>query len=175
MTTLYGAQFSNQRYMALEAFDRIRRQAGWLALFRKLTGSPASRLQAFFAAGRQPERRYLGLKDIPVAQITGSLNRSEDFDAAFRPLKSHLRGRWADIYLQLREDRWPPVIVFKAGEQYFVEDGHHRVSVARSVGMAYIQAEVWEIPVQSAPAPRPAKVNGLQAEPCCAGLACQTA
>jgi len=36
------------------------------------------------------------------------------------------------------------IVVHKIGEQYYVEDGHHRVSVARSVGMVFIEAKIWE-------------------------------
>jgi hypothetical protein len=40
---------------------------------------------------------------------------------------------------------WLPIEVIKVGNDYFVVDGHHRTSVARSAGMAFIDAEVWEI------------------------------
>jgi hypothetical protein len=36
--------------------------------------------------------------------------------------------------------------VHKVGDHYYVEDGHHRVSVARALGIAFIQAKVWEYP-----------------------------
>jgi ParB-like chromosome segregation protein Spo0J len=38
--------------------------------------------------------------------------------------------------------------VHKVGDHYYVEDGHHRVSIAQALGMAYIQAKVWEYPSQ---------------------------
>jgi hypothetical protein len=40
----------------------------------------------------------------------------------------------------------------RLGDQHFVSDGHHRVSVARALGMAAIDAEVTELgrfPVRS--------------------------
>jgi hypothetical protein len=40
---------------------------------------------------------------------------------------------------------------FKVGENYYVEDGHNRVSVARALGMLSIRAEVWEYPIRQAP------------------------
>ncbi|HPH94937.1 MAG TPA: hypothetical protein PKW33_02790 [Anaerolineaceae bacterium] len=169
MSIFFGATISCRRTVALDAFDQAHRQACWYALLRKMTGRAASHLQEYTLqpTNSQPERRFLGLQDISVEKITGSLNRAADFDEAFRPLKGHLRSRWADIYLQLREDRWPPVIVYKVGGQYFVEDGHHRVSVARSVGMAFIQAEVYEIPLRRMPQAQPAAVGVLQPETCC--------
>jgi hypothetical protein len=41
----------------------------------------------------------------------------------------------------------PPVELIRVGDVYFVRDGHHRVSVARALGQAYIDAEVtvWEV------------------------------
>jgi hypothetical protein len=41
----------------------------------------------------------------------------------------------------------PPIDVILVGEQYFVRDGHHRVSVARSLGQVEIEANVtvWEV------------------------------
>jgi nucleotide-binding universal stress UspA family protein len=39
----------------------------------------------------------------------------------------------------------PPIEVYKVGDAYFVKDGHHRVSVARSIGAKYIQAHVMDI------------------------------
>jgi ParB-like chromosome segregation protein Spo0J len=40
----------------------------------------------------------------------------------------------------------PPIEVIQIGEHYFVNDGHHRISVARALGIAYIDAlvEVWQ-------------------------------
>lgn len=91
-----------------------------------------------------PSRRYQGIQEIPVAQIVGSVDRNKDFDHSFRPLKSHLRDRWVNIYLLAQKSGWLPIRVYEVGGRYFVEDGHHRVSVARALGLSSIQAEVWK-------------------------------
>jgi hypothetical protein len=39
----------------------------------------------------------------------------------------------------------PPIEVFRIGELHFVEDGHHRVSVARALGDEDIEAHVREV------------------------------
>ncbi len=36
----------------------------------------------------------------------------------------------------------PPVDLIQLGDTYFVRDGHHRISVARALGYAYIDANV---------------------------------
>ena len=38
----------------------------------------------------------------------------------------------------------PPVELIKVGEEYYVRDGHHRVSVAHAFGECYIDAVVFE-------------------------------
>ncbi|MBN2147797.1 MAG: hypothetical protein JW726_10430 [Anaerolineales bacterium] len=97
-------------------------------------------------------RTYKGLRDVALLQIKGSVNRKGDFDRRFRPLRKHLRDRWVNNYILLKTDAWPPVILYKVAEVYYVMDGHHRVSVAHATGMQYIQAEVWEYTQETKPA-----------------------
>ena len=104
-------------------------------------------------------RRFVGTQEIPLAQITGSVGRCTDFDRTFRPLKAYLRDRWANVFQLSQSGSLPPIRVYKAGTQYFVEDGHHRVSVARTRGMTSIQAQVWEY------TPKPAAYQ--QSRLCC--------
>ena len=88
---------------------------------------------------------YRGVKDVPVKDIVGSLNRYRDFDRAFLPIKSRIAPRWENIDLAFYENiGLPPVVLYKVGQVYFVVDGHHRVSVAREQGMDSIEAEVRE-------------------------------
>jgi hypothetical protein len=39
----------------------------------------------------------------------------------------------------------PPIDVYRIGDMHFVEDGHHRVSVARALGDTHIEARVKEV------------------------------
>ena len=48
------------------------------------------------------------------------------------------KGRMDDIVL-------PPISVYSLGGNYFVRDGNHRVSVAKSMGVEFIDAEVVEL------------------------------
>jgi hypothetical protein len=95
-----------------------------------------------------PNRRLLDVQPIPVEKIIGSFNRVSEFDHEFRPLRRHMADRWVNASIALEWDGWSPILVHKIGEEYYVEDGHHRVSVARSTGMVYIEAKVWEYSVQ---------------------------
>ena len=57
-----------------------------------------------------------------------------------------MRARWQRINeAQRRGKGMPPIKVFRVGGLHFVEDGHHRVSVARHLGLEVIEAYVTEI------------------------------
>jgi hypothetical protein len=129
-------------------FSALQMRALRYSFWAKLIGKN-SRLAVFpeHIQHDHPNRKLSGVMDIQIDQIIGTLNRDSDFDNKFRPLGEHLLDRWVNIFINLNRDSWPPILVHKIGDQYFVEDGHHRVSVARSVGMLFIQAEVWEYPV----------------------------
>lgn len=88
---------------------------------------------------------YRGVKTIPLEKIIGSVNRYDDFDRRFLPTTSHTANRWQRISSAWYKDvSLPPVVLYKVGEIYFVVDGNHRVSVARSHGQEFIDAEVRE-------------------------------
>lgn len=89
---------------------------------------------------------YRGMQTIPVAKIIGSENRYHDFSAAFYPKSNLLRHRWESIdSARLDNVILPPISVYQVGEVYFVRDGNHRVSVAKSEGQDFIDAEVVEL------------------------------
>jgi hypothetical protein len=87
-----------------------------------------------------------GLKVVPLDAIVGTVDRAADFDRGFRPTTTRLRSRWERIAAaQRRGEALPPISLFQVGELYFVRDGHHRVSVAKSLGRADIDAYVIEV------------------------------
>lgn len=88
---------------------------------------------------------YRGVETVSVEAIVGSLNRYQDFDRAFMPVKNGTASRWENVDLAYYEHKdLPPVMLYKVGQVYFVMDGHHRVSVAREQGQEDIEAEVRE-------------------------------
>src|SRR3954449_2083854 len=87
-----------------------------------------------------------GLKVVPLDAIVGTVDRAADFDRGFRPTTTRLRSRWERIAAaQRRGEALPPVSLFQVGELYFVRDGHHRVSVAKSLKRTDIDAYVTEV------------------------------
>jgi hypothetical protein len=137
--------FTTLRSFVSYQFSMIRMQALRKRFWEKLTGNESA-LAVFPKKDQRlsPTRKLIGIENIRVAQIVGTLNRETDFDSHFRPLKKHSLDRWVNAYLLREQDGWAPILVHKVGEDYYVEDGHHRVSVARAVGMDFIEAEVWE-------------------------------
>jgi hypothetical protein len=85
----------------------------------------------------------LGVQVIPVEQIVGSVDRVRDFDPKFRPRTGRSRQRWERIAEAVRRgEPLPPIDVYQIGDIYFVRDGHHRVSVYRSLKLSTIEADV---------------------------------
>ncbi len=89
----------------------------------------------------------LGLQTIPLDSIVGTVARRHgDFDRRFRPTSTGVRGRWEGIATARRRGQaMPPISVYRIGELHFVEDGHHRVSVARALGDTHIEAFVKDV------------------------------
>ncbi len=88
---------------------------------------------------------YRGVQTVRLDAIVGSLNRYQDFDRAFMPVKNGTVSRWENVDVAYYHHKdLPPVLLYKVGEVYFVVDGHHRVSVAREQGLEDIEAEVRE-------------------------------
>ncbi|GAP20644.1 DUF4032 domain-containing protein [Leptolinea tardivitalis] len=91
-------------------------------------------------------QHYVGMRQVPIDAIVGSVGRFQDFDRAFLPRGKATRGRWESIdRAHLMDIDLPAIEVYKLGEVYFVKDGNHRVSVARERGQAFIDAVVIEI------------------------------
>ncbi len=86
---------------------------------------------------------YVGMKVIPIEKIIGSEGRYNDFDNHFFPKSSFLKNRWERVdSAAINSIELPPIKVYEISDLYFVRDGNHRVSVAKSRGIEFIDAEV---------------------------------
>lgn len=135
------------RQQAERDFARARNQAFWSMIWSKLRGESRDLLsfQDVKSRLRLNDERYLGLQEIPLDHIIGSVGRYKDFDRKFLPKHSVNRERWKAVdMLTLGMEGFPPIEVYKVGDAYFVLDGNHRVSVARANGMKVIEAYVTE-------------------------------
>ncbi|MDR0496722.1 MAG: transcriptional regulator [Treponema sp.] len=86
---------------------------------------------------------YRGMREVPINKIVGSEGRYRDFNKFFLPRSEFLRNRWESIdRAKIRDIPLPAIRLYEIGGVYFVRDGNHRVSVARSQGGEEIDAEV---------------------------------
>ncbi|MGD8995527.1 MAG: hypothetical protein PVH34_09955 [Syntrophobacterales bacterium] len=87
----------------------------------------------------------LGIQTVPLDSIVGSEGRYRSFTRHFLPLEDDLRDRWKKVDQAHRSKQsLPPVELYKVGDAYFVKDGHHRISVARTKGVKHIEAIVYD-------------------------------
>jgi hypothetical protein len=156
------------------AFQRLAWQRRREGLAKRSWGRDRRRLELLPSRLEQTaRRRHLGIQPIPLDSIIGTTEpqKAVDFDHAFRP-PSWSRGRWELMWMARRRgDSLPPISVYRLHGRHFVIDGHHRVSVERSLDAASVDADVIElIPLSANPGvpqhpsatscPRPNEGNG---------------
>jgi hypothetical protein len=132
-------------------YSRARRRQVLSKLAHRLRGQPSDVDvilpfdEVIEALGRKSERS-LGLQSIALDSIVGTVGRTRDFDRSFRPRSNRTRTRWERIANEQRRGKdMPPISVYRIGDVHFVRDGHHRVSVARALGLSHIDAYVTEV------------------------------
>ncbi len=87
---------------------------------------------------------YLGLKDVKLSEIVGSLGRYQDFLENFVPLSPVVRNKVERMKKLMIEEDLPPVELYKIKDKYYVVDGNHRVAAAKALGFKSIPAYVTE-------------------------------
>jgi hypothetical protein len=132
-------------------FGRARRRRSLSRLGGLLRGAPSDLNvilpfdEVVAALGRRGEKR-LGQQTVPLDSIVGTVDRGREFDRSFRPTSGRVRGRWERVAEAMRRGKsMPPIDVYRIGDMHFVRDGHHRVSVARTLGHDVIDAYVTEV------------------------------
>lgn len=140
-----------ERIRAIQDFDSARARAFRRSLRAVLTGR-AQRLQSIepiLKAAGQEGRAFGGVREIPMERVVGSAAppaKTGDFDPGFLPVNRRMRERWTRIYQAMVEgDELPPIDVYRVDDNYYVIDGHHRVSVARNLGRPTINARVIDV------------------------------
>jgi len=132
----------------MEDFRLARRQAAIQSILGWMRGNKGELLS--YEEVRKRLRTIEGadrrLQEIPITSIVGSVNRYTDFTRDFLPKKSVSGERWARVKAASMDMRGlPPVEVYQIGDIYFVQDGNHRVSIARQSGTNTIQAYVRKV------------------------------
>lgn len=128
-------------------FAAARRRARIRGLRAKVRKQSEIGILLSFEEQRRSRRAYGGVRrgrdTVELSRIVGSAGKHDWFDEGFMPLHSRDRWKRMDRAFRLGQEL-PPVVLYKLGYVYFVEDGHHRVSVARFHGAEWIDAEVTE-------------------------------
>jgi hypothetical protein len=142
MNNMFSAQTESD-------FARARLKAFWREVRAMISRRP-NELVSFDEVKRSLKtfgEFYRGIQTVQVDKIIGSATlRYHDFDRAFLPTQNETKSRWRKVDEAFYEDvNLPPVQLYKVGDVYFVRDGHHRISVARERGQAFIDAEVIEV------------------------------
>ncbi|MDD2522643.1 MAG: hypothetical protein PHW11_07485 [Anaerolineaceae bacterium] len=135
---------------ALEDFHRLRSKAAMGRFWAGIRGESLDLLPYDEVSSklRAVSRTDIGLQEVPLGNIIGSVNRTTDFDRNFRPLSDNDRSRWANVKAAMTSPFTagvPPVSLYKIGDAYFVLDGNHRISIAKEMGLDTIEAYVTEV------------------------------
>jgi uncharacterized ParB-like nuclease family protein len=136
---------------SLEAFNAARRRAFIQDILAEISG----RSDELLSFDQTRQQLHLGepapdveVREIPLDKIVGSVGRYRDFNRAFLPRAPIDPQRWSRIERLQSQVDLPPIDVFQVGDVYFVRDGNHRVSVARTHKQDAIRARVVEIPTR---------------------------
>ena len=139
--------FPFDRQTAIRDFRQAHQDAALQQVLARVTGKSVELLSYddVLHKLRQTGRAALGMHEIPVDAIVGTVGRTNDFTRTFLPRRSDDEQRWAGLMAFVQEnslDSLPPIEVYQIGSAYFVQDGHHRVSIARQLGIQFMTAYV---------------------------------
>jgi hypothetical protein len=128
----------------INRFNEARFHGRIASLVGRLSGRSSRLLDLGAVQGRLEGRSsYAGTHPVRISKIRGSENRCQDFDQEFNPRSEKNLARWLSVaQARLRGVALPPVELIQVGDNYFVRDGHHRISVAHALGEEYIDAEI---------------------------------
>jgi hypothetical protein len=105
------------------------------------------------ARGVQPIAIESVVQPIAIESVVGTVDahKASAFRRCFRP-PSWSQERWTLMCLAAqRGAQLPPISVERVGNEHFVRDGHHRVSVARALVVTAIDADIVELAPLRAP------------------------
>jgi len=99
---------------------------------------------------RESEKAYetvkRGVDLIPLDKIKGSVGRYTDFDQQFRLEGAGNDERLRSLIQAMQEGRpIPPISLYQIKDNYYIVDGHHRVTAARKLKRDSIQAKILEL------------------------------
>lgn len=126
-------------------FDFLHRLNPW-----SKEAKDADQLQSF-GDRQESEQAYdsvdRGTSMVPLDRIVGSVGRYRDFDSQFNPIRDQSGDdRQQAIVKRMREGKTlPPVSLYQIKDDFFILDGHHRVTAAKELGHTHINACILEL------------------------------
>ncbi len=103
-----------------------------------------------FGDRQESERAYdpvdRGISMVPLENIVGSVGRYRDFDSQFTPRNISRDERLQGIIAKMKAGKsLPPISLYQIKDDYFILDGHHRVTAAKRLGHTHIRACILEL------------------------------
>jgi hypothetical protein len=150
---------NNYNHTKLQASDDFNRARGKaiLSKIQHFLNTDKNKLLSLYDVKKilkPANETYRGMEAVPINLIVGSEGRYRDFNKFFLPNADHLKDRWVRVdEARIRDIILPPIQLYEIGGVYFVRDGNHRVSVARSQGGEIIDAEVTSLSTEIAITP----------------------
>lgn len=92
--------------------------------------------------------RYIGVRTVIIDHIIGSCVYTDQFDPLFYPKTTVNKARWISVAAaRIEGSSLPLVDLIKVKGSYFIQEGIHRVSVARTIGDVAIKGYItlWDI------------------------------
>jgi len=135
---------------ARNLFDRLYLAAKIKAFIARLLGQSRELQMLDQVDDSQVKDRYLLERQaVPISRIVGSEGRSEEYDNEFLPRHRRDRERWVSVGAGMIRNptQFSPIRMIRVGEDYYIQDGHHRASVAKALNYLFIDADVtvWEM------------------------------
>jgi hypothetical protein len=140
--------YANPQLAADHAFDHARQKAFLENVVSHLRGRSTTLLpfEVIRSIIGPTSSHELGLQQIPIDRIVGSVGKYQEFSRTFLPRLARDRARWKGVFVSTLDARgMAPIEVYQVGEVYFVIDGNHRVSVARQLGVKLLEAYVTKL------------------------------
>lgn len=135
----------SQTQQILRLFSKRMTSGWWRRLWARLTRRTADLLELdeTLCCSDMRNSHYAGLRTVSIQNIRGTEGKSNAFDAGFFPRSETSRERWFNVAQEkVNGHPLPPVELIDVDGTYYVRDGHHRISVASSLGETFIDAEV---------------------------------
>ncbi len=129
----------------LRLFGKMMTSGWWHRLWARFLRHPVRllELEETVCCSTIENSHYGGVKSVKISQIRGTQGKADAFDDGFHPLDETTKSRWLSVAKEkLRGHDLPPVELLDVDGTYYVRDGHHRISVASSLGEKFIDAEI---------------------------------